>query len=627
MTLRFLNTPSRQGPSRFNADGENITVHLGDALLSALRTAIFGHLPLLLILLLAFTLRLLSARFLMGSIDSEGAEYARIAENLLNGNGYVGIAFPGAQLLLPPLFPWLIATVSLITHQSELAGRLISVIMGTLLVLPVYFIALRLYDRKLASVAALLTACHPVLVGYASTVFSETTYMTFVLSGAYWSLRCLTSQTARTFVLAGVCFGLAYLTKPEAALYPLLTIFLLAFSSLVINRRQTRQIVLSSFILLGAFLFLAMPYMLWLSMESGQLRWEGKTPYNIAALIPYITGGNTDQALFGISNSLEEVGIANTPQFSVITNHKFVFADVLRVVMVNGPHNYRYLINAVSTSDFGSPILFGLVVLGLFGQPWVAKSIMSQVYLLFVILGVPFLSLALAYPMDTRYILLFLPVMIIWAANGLVLLSGWASATTQLAGSEARIAKRAGLAVGLTSAALLIMITTYGVRKVWDLTTFDYNSRPVKQAGRWLDALAPGPKIILDASTILAFHARASYIPFPYSDSSLALQYIEKKGINFIVLREEWLSPAPYIKDWLEDGVPDRRAQLIYSEKTQRGRILIYQWDGKAVGGHVASKVGQSSDRIIENDRYRSAPGKISVRTPDRRDASGSAGY
>jgi 4-amino-4-deoxy-L-arabinose transferase-like glycosyltransferase len=594
MTSRFLNTSSRHGPSVYNnVNEEKISPYHRGASVAALGTAIVGRLPLLLILLLAFTLRLLSARFLMGAIDSEGAEYARIAENLLNGNGYVGIAFPGVQLLFPPLFPWLIATVSLITHQSELAGRLISVIMGTLLVLPVYYIALRLYDREVASVAALLTACHPVLVGYASTVFSETTYMTFVLSGAYWSLRCLTSQTARTLVLAGVCFGLAYLTKPEAALYPLLTIFLLAFSSLVMNRRQTRQIVLSSFILLGAFLFLAMPYMLWLSMESGQLRWEGKTPYNVAALIPYTTGGNTDQALFGISNSLEAVGIANTPQLSVITNHKFVFADVLRVVMVNGPHNYRYLINAVSTSDFGSPILLGLVILGLFGQPKVAKSIMSQVYLLFVVLGVPFLSLALAYPMDTRYFLLFLPVMIIWAANGIVLLSGWASATMRLAGSEARIAKRAGLAVGLTSAALLIMIATYGVRTVWDLTTFDYNSRPVKQAGRWLDALAPGPKIIMDASTILAFHARASYIPFPYSDSSLALQYIEKKGINFIVLREEWLSPAPYIKDWLEDGVPDRRAQLIYSEKTQRGRILIYKWNGNAVGGgHVASEVG-----------------------------------
>src|ERR1700730_1645897 len=157
MILKSCNSSNRLGPAGYARCP-------GGALLAALRTAIVGRLPLLLILLLAFTLRLLTARFLMGSIDSEGAEYARIAENLLNGNGYVGIALPGAQLMFPPLFPLLIATVSLITHQSELAGRLVSVSMGTLLVLPVYFITLHLYERKVAYVAALLTACHPVLV-------------------------------------------------------------------------------------------------------------------------------------------------------------------------------------------------------------------------------------------------------------------------------------------------------------------------------------------------------------------------------------------------------------------------------------------------------------------------------
>jgi hypothetical protein len=222
---------------------------------------------------------------------------------------------------------------------------------------------------------------------------------------------------------------------------------------------------------------------------------------------------------------------------------------------------------------------------------------MSHVYLLFVVLGVPFLSFALvSYGMDTRYVLLFLPVMIIWAANGIVLLSGWASATMQLAGSEVRIAKRAGLAAGLTSAALIIMIATYGVREVWDLTAFDYKSQPVKQAGKWLDTVAPGPKTIMDASTVLAFNARASYVHFPYSDSSLALKYIEKKGINFIVMREEWLPPAPYTRDWLENGIPDRRAQLIYCDKTQRGRILIYKWNDKEAGEtHDLSKGPEDS--------------------------------
>src|SRR5271166_5433632 len=103
MTSKFLNTSNRQGPSGSNANEEKVSPHPpGHTSLAALRTAIVGRLPLLLILLLAFALRLLSARFLMGAIDSEGAEYARIAENLLNGKGYVGIALPGAQLMFPP---------------------------------------------------------------------------------------------------------------------------------------------------------------------------------------------------------------------------------------------------------------------------------------------------------------------------------------------------------------------------------------------------------------------------------------------------------------------------------------------------------------------------------------------
>src|ERR1700720_1209255 len=243
MILKSCNSSTRPAPAGYNVTMGKIARCPGGALLTALRTAIVGHLPLLLILLLAFTLRLLSARFLTGTIDSEGAEYARIAENILNGNGYVGIALPGAQLSFPPLFPLLIAAVSLLTHQLDLAGRLISVTMGTLLVLPAYSITLQLYNRKAAYVAALLTASPPPLIGFASNGFCQTTYLPLVLSGAFWSLRCLSLQAARNLLLAGFCFGLAYLTKPEAALYPFLTMPLLVANSFAMDRRQTRQVV------------------------------------------------------------------------------------------------------------------------------------------------------------------------------------------------------------------------------------------------------------------------------------------------------------------------------------------------------------------------------------------------
>ena len=54
-----------------------------------------------------------------GAIESEGAEYARIAENLRNGVGYVGLVTPSAELLFNPLFSLLIAGTSFVTHNYE----------------------------------------------------------------------------------------------------------------------------------------------------------------------------------------------------------------------------------------------------------------------------------------------------------------------------------------------------------------------------------------------------------------------------------------------------------------------------------------------------------------------------
>ena len=63
-----------------------------------------------LIVVASFTVRLAAiAYWRTGAIDKEGAEYARLAENLRNGVGFVGIAMPGTQLLFNPLYPLLIA--------------------------------------------------------------------------------------------------------------------------------------------------------------------------------------------------------------------------------------------------------------------------------------------------------------------------------------------------------------------------------------------------------------------------------------------------------------------------------------------------------------------------------------
>jgi hypothetical protein len=106
-------------PTRLQVSAKGLTKNI-DPNRGPLRLQII----LFLIVLLSFAARLAALAYygIPGTINSEGAEYARIAENLRNGVGYVGIATPGAQVNFPPLYPLLIAGTSFLTHSYEWAG-------------------------------------------------------------------------------------------------------------------------------------------------------------------------------------------------------------------------------------------------------------------------------------------------------------------------------------------------------------------------------------------------------------------------------------------------------------------------------------------------------------------------
>ena len=142
------------------------------------------------ILFIALLVRLYWVITQAAVIENEGGEYARIAENLLKGNGYVGTT-EGPQLLFPPLYPILIAIFSLVTGDSEVAGRLVSLVIGTSLILPIFFISLHIYGRKVAFIAASLVAFHPLLISLSAAVYSEPTFMTLTMAGVYWGLRAI----------------------------------------------------------------------------------------------------------------------------------------------------------------------------------------------------------------------------------------------------------------------------------------------------------------------------------------------------------------------------------------------------------------------------------------------------
>jgi hypothetical protein len=81
-----------------------------------------------------------------------------------------------------------------------------------------------------------------------------------------------------SFSAGRIFLGLAYSCRPEAAVYPFLTILFLAAATFVTKHRQVGQVARLCSLLLTVSLILASPYVTWLSVQTGQIRWEGKTP-------------------------------------------------------------------------------------------------------------------------------------------------------------------------------------------------------------------------------------------------------------------------------------------------------------------------------------------------------------
>ena len=255
---------------------------------------------LLSILFLAFALRAVCSIFFTGMIDGEGAEYGRIAQNLVAGVGYVGIATEGQELFFPPLFPYMIAALSYVTGDAETAGRIISLIMGSLLVIPGYTIACRMYGRGIALAAAALVAVHPLLVQYSTMVYCEPTYMMLILLAMSMALRVVDSPTLLNVGVMGALYGLAYLVRQEAFVYMLVAI---GFISLWIAFKGGRhRFALLCRLPLAPLIFLlvAGPYVGWLAEQTGHLRLGNKSRLNIATEVRVQQGMPIEEASFGV---------------------------------------------------------------------------------------------------------------------------------------------------------------------------------------------------------------------------------------------------------------------------------------------------------------------------------------
>ncbi|MBC8446513.1 MAG: glycosyltransferase family 39 protein, partial [Chloroflexi bacterium] len=267
------------------------------------------------IVLLALAVRL--PRFLAAQVVlTEGTTYATIARNLAAGRGYVGI-LGVRDFFVPPLYPLLISGLIRLGMDALWAGRLLSLILGALLPLPVYWLTRELSGRRAAGLfAALFMAGHPLLIVYAARVWSETTYSFLVWCGLCCGWAALSGGKWTAAAMAGLCFGTAYLTRHEGAVYLVIFVALLIadcglrIAESEIRNQQSeitaplRQIVVA----LAVFALLAVPYVVWLSGQAGRFVWETKSVPNFVTTQRMAAGLDYVEAAYGLTAEGEPAG-------------------------------------------------------------------------------------------------------------------------------------------------------------------------------------------------------------------------------------------------------------------------------------------------------------------------------
>lgn len=513
-------------------------------------------------------------RFLTGAIHTETAEYARIAQNLVAAKGYIGMHAEGTELMFPPLFPLLIMIASRAIHDWQMASQCISIIMGTLLILPVFFICRLLYDDNVAKVAALLVGLHPLLLHISAQGLSEGPYLTLLMVGIYYSLRAFGCSGPRHLLLAGMFFGLAYLTRPEAFMYPF---FATALVMLAV-RQQGPRATLHAGLLLVSFLVVATPYIAFLSSETGHIRVEGKS-----AVIHFLNQRKAaGESQHAIGEDLREEGGWMRTQRSLVDEADATFATGLRYAAGAAGQNVLAIVDTlVAARWLGSPALFALAIIGLFRRHWTRELTKYQAMLLVMVLLQTLALLWKATNFRTRYYSVFLPILIVWAAKGVIEVSRWARTTVLMFTERTGISERVGGLVRWASTGALLVLAGLAVSHLGEVRTFGPESRIYSDAGAWLKSVSPGAKTVMDGNSSVAFHAGASYVSFPECDSAVAVRYVDKKKIDFIVLRTGDIPKRRYYQDWLQDGIPDRRAQLVYSRRTATFGVLIFRWNAQ----------------------------------------------
>ncbi len=213
----------------------------------------------LLVLVLALTLRVSAAAYWQRQADSEGRlfrlgdshSYWTLATEFIRGRPYQ-YGSPNASVFRAPVYPILLAPFTLIEDQRTAvwAARLCGCALGTLAVGLVMVLANQLAGPRAVVPAGLLAAIYPGAIGMSVVILSEAIFCPLMLLHLwFWQIawhHCRQRVVWLCAIAAGCVAGLAILARPSWLLF---TPMLFALGMLLGPRRDRHALLFAGMLI------------------------------------------------------------------------------------------------------------------------------------------------------------------------------------------------------------------------------------------------------------------------------------------------------------------------------------------------------------------------------------------
>jgi len=508
-------------------------------------------------------------------IKSDESNYLHLGWNLLSGRGYLSCIYP--ETYYTPLYPIVSGTFYLLVHDFEWASNLAYVLFGSMLQLPLFFLARRIYGLHAAWVTAIWLGIFPALavsVLHWGTM-TEPLYIFLVYCGLAAFLIGLEENVWGWCAAAGAFFGLAYLTRPEAVFY--FGVFLV-FGLVWLGWRQ-RSGPLKTSQLIGcyvlAFALLAGPYIWYLHRHAGKwmsagnvtLDWElDETDQNDPVA--------HDRSVYGLASGGREIMRYSPERFRESVWQKVLGNPTQFMGRIkDNVRDLPALLFDWYTFWYG---LLALIGLALFKRPWDRSRLAHEVFLASIV--VPVLVFLPSRAGLRSYAPIF-PVLLMWAARGAVETGRWLQ-DTRRQWEPGVISERTGVKWSWLPAVLIMIFflaTTVAAARFEQRRIFFGE----KEAGLWLRANTPATARVMAWNSAVALYARRQCVLSPNTDWESFLRYARAHRADYLVVTDREVTETRPQMEFLEETneLPPE-LQLVFNFEEPHQWTLVYRFTG-----------------------------------------------